>query len=264
MKIWYQAFQDFDSVPGYEEALTEHAIALVGDSAEISLNGLPKETFAGTSPAAMAKHLYTAGLVTNAVIDAAKRAYDAEYDAFALGNIQNPGLKEIRSLFDLPATSYGEAALYLACQLGRRIALMAFNHDLFPLLEDQVQLAGLSGRIADYTRLNMEYDDAANGLQKPGPVIDSFTASAREAIARGADVLIPGQVILGEVLWQNGITEIDGAPVVDPFGAAITNAIQLATLRRASGITPNRRGYFGAPPPPALLAAARRQFLAQP
>jgi len=52
------------------------------------------------------------------------------------------------------------------------------------------------------------------------------------------DVLLPGQTIIAELLWKSGVTELDGAVVLDPRLPLLRTAEMLVDLRRA-GIEPH-------------------------
>ena len=86
-------------------------------------------------------------------------------------------------------------------------------------------------------------------------------AEAKRLIAAGADVIIPGQMIFAEILWQNGVNRIDEAPVIDALGACLKMAESLVDLKRVSGVSHTRRGFWGARPPTAVVEAARRRYL---
>lgn len=265
MHIWHQGFVEIDGVgaaAGYREALEAHVAALARPGTTVSIHGMPPGSFAGTSPAEVARHAYLSGLYTNAVIDSLLAGQAAGADAAIVGILQDLGVDEARSLLDIPVAGYGEAAMHLACFLGRRFAILAFNSDLFDLLEARIDRAGLRSRAAPLTIIDTDYAAVSHGFRDPAPVLAAFTAAARRAIAAGADVLIPGQMILSEVLWREQVRQVDGVPVVDGMGACVKLAESLVDLRRVSGMTVARRGFWGATPPAAVVDRARRRFLA--
>ena len=70
--------------------------------------------------------------------------------------------------------------------------------------------------------------------------IEEFNAVARELIARGAEVIIPGCGLIAPCLrfapgcqaeYPNGVTEVDGVPIVDIYGATIKTAETLVALK---------------------------------
>jgi hypothetical protein len=93
---------------------------------------------------------------------------------------------------------------------------------------------------------------------RTGPFLQAFEAAAQRAIDNGADVLLPGQTIIAEILWKAGITRFKDAVVLDPRLPMLRMAEMLVDLRKA-GISASRRGFYWAKPP-ADLFAAMEQF----
>ncbi len=263
LRIWYQGFLDLSTVPAYEPLLRRHAEAILRPGTEVAIHGMPPGSFDGSSPAEVARHAYTSALHTQQLIDHARRAEAEGYDAVAVGIVQSLGVREMRTLIDIPVAGYGESAMHLACLLGRRFSVLAFNPDLLDLLEEQIDGYGLRSRAAPTTLIETEYEAVARGFDDPVPLVAAFEAAARRALDAGADVLIPGQMVLAEILWQQGVRRVEGAPVVDALAAALKSAELLAELRRDSGVWSSRRGFWGARPPDALVESTRDRYLRQ-
>ncbi len=264
LRIWYQGFLDLETVPPYRDSLARHAAAILRPGTEVAIHGMPPGSFTGTSPAEVARHAYTAALHTEQLITNARRAEAGGYDAVAVGIVQNPGLREMRTLVDIPVVGYGESAMHLACLLGRRFSVLAFNPALLELLEEQIALYGLRARAAPTVLVETEYEIVARGFEEPEPLVAAFERAAQRALESGADVLIPGQMVLAEILWQQGVRRTGGAPVVDALAAALKSAELLAELRRDSGVWHSRRGFWGARPPESLVESARERYLRSP
>ena len=86
------------------------------------------------------------------------------------------------------------------------------------------------------------------GFSNPESLIARFTEAARVQIRRGADVIIPGEAPLCVLLAKNGVSNIDGVPVLDSLSCWVKQAELLVDLKRQSGITACRKGYFFEPP----------------
>src|SRR5690606_30154654 len=84
-------------------------------------------------------------------------------------------------------------------------------------------------------------------------LIDRFRRSARELIAQGADVIVPGEMPLNVLLAVNGVNRVDGVPVIDGLAVTIKMAEMLAELRQSTGLGATRHGFFGACPPRARV-----------
>ena len=259
MRIWHQGFIEMATVPAYGEALSRHVLAVAAPDTVVDLHGVAAGTYTpGHTAAEIAGSPYLMSLHVHQILDAARSAAREGYDAMAIAILQNPGLREARSLVALPVAGYGETAMHGACMLGRRFSVVLFNPQLADLVQEEVVRAGLEARAAPHALVDLEYGNVVEAFAKPGRLVDAFAIAARRALAGGADVLIPGQTIMAEVLWQNGVHRIDDAPVVDALGVTIKMAELLAGLHRSSGMSASRRGYWGTPPDADLAQRARR------
>jgi hypothetical protein len=91
--------------------------------------------------------------------------------------------------------------------------------------------------------------------------IEEFTAVSRELIARGAEVIIPGCGLIAPCVrfapgctqeYPCGVTEIDGVPIMDLYGASVKMAETLIDLKRAGSPWISRKGMFARPSAEAL------------
>jgi hypothetical protein len=64
----------------------------------------------------------------------------------------------------------------------------------------------------------------------------------------GADVVIPGEVPMNLLLATNGISRVDGVPLIDSLACTMKMAELMVDRRRATGITYGRPGWFKAAP----------------
>ena len=75
--------------------------------------------------------------------------------------------------------------------------------------------------------------------------LDSFTGQARSLIRLGVDVIIPAEGVLNTVLVHNKVSEVDGVPVLDSYGALLGMAQMLVRLRERTGLRVGRgAAYF--------------------
>ena len=79
--------------------------------------------------------------------------------------------------------------------------------------------------------------------------------AARRAIADGASVIVPGPAFYATLAHRAGLTQVDGALVLDTVATAVKTAEMLAGLRRA-GVQPSRRIGVYCKPDPAFEAQA--------
>ena len=236
MRIWHQGFVELDGLPAYVAALTSHVRAVAWPGVSVDLHGLAPGTYTPHRTAAeIARDPSLVEIGLRQVVDNIKRAEREGYDAAAITIVQNIGLREARTAVDMPVASYGEAAMHVACMIGRRFSVVAFDRSIAEIVEREIAQLGLASRAAPVEVVDTDYGGVVEAFARPDRLIDAFTAAAKRAIDRGADTIIPGQTIMAEVLWQHSIYRIGRVPIVDAVGVTIAMAALLATLRRAGG-----------------------------
>ncbi len=250
MQIWHQSFTVLSDLGAYDEALRKHfaKVALPGTS--ISMHGMRPGTYRTNYPGNDIRHAALQHLHSLQFIAAAIRAEREGYDAFAISTLPEPALTEIRSLVEIPVVGYGEASMLAACQTGRRFGVLTFIDELTELVEENARRLGFAERCVGARHVGFRFDDVLAGFSDPAPLIDRFLAAARRLLAEGADVVIPGEAPLGVLLAANGVTEVDGAAIIDSLGAWVRQAEALVHARRAGSAVRARRGYFNARPDP--------------
>ncbi len=171
------------------------------------------------------------------------------FDAYAISTLPDPALREIRSMLRIPVVGYGESAMLTSCLLGARFGVMVFIAELTDQIADNAARYGLASRFAGVTDVCFRFADVLEGFSNPGPLIDRFREAARKRIADGAQVLIPGEAPLCVLLASQGVSSVDGVPVLDSLSCWIKHAEMLVDLKRQSGVERCQRGYFNEPPP---------------
>ena len=235
MRIWHQGFVELDTLPAYVQALTGHLHAVASPGVVVDLHGLARGTYTPHRTAAdIARHpsLVTTGLVQ--VVENIRRAEREGYDAAAITIVQNVGLREARAAVGIPVASYGEAAMHFACMVGERFGVVAFDPAIAEIVAREIAHMGLASRAAPVEVVDTDYGGVIEAFDRPERLIDAFTGAARRAIARGAESIIPGQTIMAEILWQQGVRRIDETPIIDALGVTIATAELLVRLRRAA------------------------------
>ena len=106
------------------------------------------------------------------------------------------------------------------------------------------RLAGAYGRGEDLTER-----DALAAFDKPDEMLERFTAAASLAIRDGADLLIPAEGMLNQIVAEAGVTALDGASVMDSVGTCLIHARMLTAMKRAIGLGHCRRFSYPVPPP---------------
>jgi allantoin racemase len=158
-------------------------------------------------------------------------------------------LRQIRSLVSIPVVSYGESAMLTACQLGLKFGVLLFIEAMIPQIENNVREHGLEGRCAGVRYVGFGFNDVLASFDSPGAVVDKFKASARQLIAAGADVIIPGEAPLNLLLQRAGVSRVDDVPIVDGVATTMMMAEYMVDLRKRLNISRSTRGYYQAIPP---------------
>jgi allantoin racemase len=266
MRIWHQSFSDLDRAPVYRATLARHAAQVMSPGDTVTLHGLRPGTYgAAFAPIHALRHRYLEYLNEAQVCEAAMTAERAGYDAFALGCFYDPALRAARSLVDIPCVGLSETCMLVACSLGHRFGLVSLEDSQRAQHEELARAYGLRERLAavvpmqppidEYT---LEADDAA--LQ---PHVDAFAQACRRLVDAGAEVVIPGDGFLNELVWRRGITSLHGAVVMDSLGVLFRYAAFMAGARGALGMQVSRVGHY-ARPPQAMLDQARAAASARP
>jgi Asp/Glu/hydantoin racemase len=162
------------------------------------------------------------------------------FDAAIVAAFGDPGLGGARELFDLPVVGMAEAAMLVACTLGRKFAIVSFAKALEPWFAEIVDWHGLSGRCAAIRMLDGEFrsiDDVQD--EKEPLLVDLANHVAND---HGADVVI----LAGAPLAGLARTIAGGipVPVVEGVSSAVRHAETLAGLKPGSA----RAGSFAPPP----------------
>ncbi|CAN5379179.1 hypothetical protein BH09PSE6_BH09PSE6_00440 [soil metagenome] len=259
MRIWHQSFTDLDAMPLYRDTLQRHADATMAGIAAVSVHGLRPGTYpAGIAPMACNSHGYLRALGAQQVCEAAMAAERAGYDAFALGCFFDPGLHEARGLVDIPVVSLAESCMLTACSLGRKFAMIALTPFQRCLAEDLAAACGMASRLSCVIGMDppVKLFDLEGDATVTDPIKASFRAACREAIERGAEVIIPGDGVLNEFLVRSDLLDVDGASIMDSLGVLFHHAAFFANARTAGALAISRRMLY-AKPDPAMLAHAR-------
>ncbi|MBV7482953.1 aspartate/glutamate racemase family protein [Bordetella sp. BOR01] len=249
MKIWHQSFTVLEDLPAYAGAMEGHIRKIVHADTQVDMHGQLPGTYSSNYPGTDLRHAALFGIHGLQWVVQALQAQEQGYDAFAMCTIPNPMIREIRTLVDIPVVGYGEASCHLACQMGRRFGVLLFIESMGPLLLEQISQYGLAGRCAGVDGVGFTFQDVLPAFENPGSLIDRFRDAARGMIARGADVIVPGEMPLNVLLAVNGVSEVDGVPIIDGLAVTIKTAEMLADLRRTTGLAQTRHGFFGAAPP---------------
>lgn len=258
MRIWHQSFRDLDRVPLYRATLARHAAAVMPPGDEVVLHGLRPGTYgAGFALIHVIRHRYFEFLNEAQVCEAALATERAGYDAFALACFYDPGLCSIRSLVDVPYVGLSETTMLVACSLGHRFGLVSLESSQPSQHEALAQAYGLRDRLAAVVPMHPPIDEYMLEADKAAsqPLVRSFEQACERVVRAGADVVIPGDVFLDEMVWRTGLRTVTGVPVLDALSMLFHHAAFMAGLRACLGTGVSRVLHYARPPAPMLADA---------
>lgn len=257
VKVWHQSFTVLNDVPHYRDALQQHLSGAVGPDTEVVLHGMAEGTYPSDYPGSHIGYAYLSGLHREQFVQAALRAQDEGYDAFMIATIPDTGFEEVRTLVDIPVVAFGQTSALSAAQLGDCVGIVNFIEALVPQLRRNFEHYRLDRLVGPIVQVKAAFHDIMAAFAEPAPLVAAFEAAAREAIGRGANVIVPGEGPLNVFLAGQGIAHVDDVPVLDSLGVLAATAELRARVHRRTGIRPSRRGFFGAQPDRSLVDAAR-------
>lgn len=197
------------------------------------------------------------------VLENGLRAEREGYDAFLIGNFFQPGLHELRELLNIPILGLAESAVQMACLMGPTFSLINVNPKFNRRIVDGIQLQGLGGRMVSVEMMTVErpgvFDTAFSDPAVRKTIVDQFTTTARAALDKGAEVLIPAGGSLMAVLIQERLAEVDGAPVLNGITALVKTGEMAVQMRALTGMFTSKRLAY-APPRGKLLADVRAAY----
>lgn len=204
-------------------------------------------------------------LNAQSVFHAAVQAEKEGFDAVLITCFGDPLLYPIRQALNIPVVSLGESSMLLASLMGSKFGIVTIS--AYNIFEQEHVIAkyGLVHRYAG-SRPNPEpAEEQPLALVDSRNAIDAFKSAARKLIADGAEIIIPGCGLLSPALrlapgaqseYPDGLTEVDGVPVMDVMAVTLKSAEILVALKRCDSAWISRKGLF-AQATQAALAAGR-------
>jgi Asp/Glu/hydantoin racemase len=162
------------------------------------------------------------------------------FDAAVCAAFGDPGLGGARELFDFPIVGMAEAAMLVACTLGRKFAIVSFAKALEPWFAEIVDWHGMTGRCAAIQMLDSAFTNINDVAEQKEQLLVDL---AHKVVAeRGADVVILAGAPLAGLATK--LRDRVPVPLVDGIQAAVTMAEGLVRLnpRKATVGTYRRPG----------------------
>lgn len=259
MRLWYQSMTRPEAWPGYNARLRQVLKQACDPGTEIEVHGITVRGGVGD------QYRYLEFIETQEVLDNVQRATREGFDAFLIGNIGDPGLREARELTSIPVLGLCETSSLLACMMGANFALVTGNAKHAPKIVENVGRYGLRDRLHSVERMTVErLVDLDTGFSDPqvrARLRDEFIAAARRCSQAGAEVIIPAVGVLMTLLAEEEIFEVDQTvPILNGVYALVKSG-EAAVRTRAlmKGNWTSKRAMF-APPPPSQMEEIRAYY----
>lgn len=187
------------------------------------------------------------------VFQAALHAQEEGYDGVLVMCFGDPMLDHIRQAIDIPVVGLGESAMYQAARMGNTFGIVAISELNAIELNHTVHKLGLDEKFVGCESINETAMEQGGALINAEHGIEHFQAAARKLIDRGAEVIIPGCGILSPALrlaigcedkYPNGITEVDGAAVVDIISTGLLSAQSAVKLAQSGSAWISRKNLY--------------------
>jgi allantoin racemase len=263
IRIWQQSFTVLEDLPDYAELLRKHAQKVTRPSTSVELHGMRPGTYPSGYPGDHIRFSYLQRRHAQQFVDAALKAQAEGFDAYFISTLPDIALEDIRTLVDVPVIGLGQASMLVAATLASPVGLISFIDALRPQVQRNAVSYGFSGLLGPLIAIEAGFRDVVAGYATPGPLIDTFRSAARNAIAQGARVIIPGEGPLNVLLAEHGVREVDGVSVIDSIAAGLKLCELRVDLSRDTGLAPTRAGGLYYDHPPARLVAAVDDFYKQ-
>ncbi len=262
MKLWFQSSVAYDQHPTYERVLHDYLNANASSGTTVTVHGMDNRFGHDLSmPDIIGSPAAYISTVIPLYMDAVLTAEREGYDCFIVGTYGEPALTELRSLASIPVVSAAESSLLIGCSIAPKIGLVTLSKLIVPFLEASLERHKLGHRVSgihlvDEVMLERDLDKL---FASPQAYLDRFRAAAREAIAAGADAIIPAEAMLATIVARNDVRVIDDVPIIDGVGVPILYAEMAVTMKQKFGIEQSRRTAYTRPSTAAMSSIFGRQ-----
>ncbi|WP_322754111.1 aspartate/glutamate racemase family protein [Frankia sp. Cas3] len=252
VRIWHQSMATLSEFGQYQDLLRAHIAKVMPQDVTVDIHGAQAKSYGGRPPAHVLRYPYLKYRIQTQAIEACRQAEAAGYDAVAMATFGDPYLRECRSMVGIPVASMPESCLFVASSLAARSALICLTPTSIPRVRELVDGHGMTSRVSGIYSLDPPASEHVlvqlMAGQELGNFTDSLQRAAELAATAGAEMLIPAEGALNELLWSRGITSIAGLPVLDALGVTLSYTRLLVHLQRYDGMETSRVSTFARPP----------------
>ena len=260
MKLWYQSMtREGDAWGAYPRTLRAILDKVKEPDTEIEVHGITDVGGAGD------QFRYLEFLETGEVLRNVHTAMERGFDAFLIGNIGDPGIREAREFASIPVLGLCESSLHLACMMGANFSLVTINDKFTPRIVENVERYGLRSKMAAVNRMRVErlmdlgkaYEDA----EARARLFAQFNEAAAANEAAGAEVVIAaGGVVMALLAAHEVHATPRGTLILNGITALVKMGEMAVRLARVMGGRFASRTLSYAPPPGDQIAELRKFY----
>jgi len=211
------------------------------------------------------QYRYLEYLETGEVLENVQRAQDEGFDAFLIGNIADPGIRECREIATIPVLGLCESAMHLACMMGANFSLVTLNEKFTARIVENVDRAGLRSRLNGVARLKMDRIlDLKEGFTNPQArqqIIEEFLKCAGTLVEAGAEVVIPAGGVAMALLADAEVNNAGkGTPILNGITSLVKMGEMAVQMNRLMGGAFVSKRLSNAPPSLSQLDEIRRYY----
>ena len=211
------------------------------------------------------QYRYLEYLETGEVLENVQRAQDEGFDAFLIGNIADPGIRECREIATIPVLGLCESAMHLACMMGANFSLVTLNEKFTARIVENVDRAGLRSRLNGVARLKMDRIlDLKEGFTNPQArqqIIEEFLKCAGTLVEAGAEVVIPAGGVAMALLADAEVNNAGkGTPILNGITSLVKMGEMAVQMNRLMGGAFVSKRLSNAPPSLSQLEEIRRYY----
>ncbi len=259
MKLRYQSLTRATEWLGYNAALRRLVDRCVDDGTDVDIANIRQRGGIGD------QYRYLEFIEAGEVLDNVMQAERDGCDAFVVGNIADPGLREARELATMPVVGLGETSMHIANMMGANFALVTGNDKHAPKIVENVGRYGLAGKLAGVRRMSVDrlvdLDAGFTDRAVRDALVDEFLAAARALVDDGAEAVIPAIGVLSVLLAEADVHTVDGrVPIVNGVMVVLKMAETAVRLRQLTGGHWTSRRAMYAQPPVAQIDELRRFY----
>ncbi len=176
-----------------------------------------------------------------------------DFDAVIGWCFYDPMMLEGRQIMDVPLIGPAEVCMKTATMMGASFGIVTTSEKTEWVVKELVHKHHLSEQCAGVKGIRISFDDQIDALNDAKANIDGFIEVARELIADGAEVLIPGCMLADTCLrmvpgreeeYPNGLTHVDGVPILNVTAIALKYAETFAMLHKTQTPWISRKLYY--------------------